>query len=65
MEIKQPKKNCSNSKPSVSELTNGIAIEDENGNKIGYSKKMAKEGISLVVLSRILMAAPGMGMFFH
>ncbi|KAH9416369.1 Sideroflexin-1 [Dermatophagoides pteronyssinus] len=43
-----------------SELTNGIAIEDENGNKIGYSKKMAKEGISLVVLSRILMAAPGM-----
>ncbi|KAI7692755.1 hypothetical protein SSS_08508 [Sarcoptes scabiei] len=43
-----------------SELSNGIAIEDENGEKIGYSKKMAKEAISQVVLSRILMAAPGM-----
>ncbi|KAJ6223898.1 hypothetical protein RDWZM_002443 [Blomia tropicalis] len=43
-----------------SELTDGIAIFDENGEKIGNSKKMAKVAISQVVFSRILMATPGM-----
>ena len=43
-----------------SELTNGIGIFDENGEKIGQSKKMARVAISQVVLSRILMATPGM-----
>ncbi|KAK6328458.1 sideroflexin-2 [Coregonus clupeaformis] len=42
------------------ELLNGIAVTDENGNKLGHSKKAAVKGITQVVISRITMAAPGM-----
>ncbi|XP_076372289.1 sideroflexin-1-like isoform X2 [Tachypleus tridentatus] len=42
------------------ELRHGIPIFDKNGNKLGDSKVAAKWAISQVVLSRILMAAPGM-----
>uniref|UniRef100_A0A674F6I3 Sidoreflexin n=1 Tax=Salmo trutta TaxID=8032 RepID=A0A674F6I3_SALTR len=45
------------------ELLNGIAVTDENGNKLGHSKKAAVKGITQVVISRITMAAPGMSMF--
>lgn len=34
---------------------------DENKNILGESKTAAKQGITAVVLSRILMSAPGMG----
>ncbi|XP_064616341.1 sideroflexin-2-like [Liolophura sinensis] len=43
-----------------SELTDGIAVFDENGNKITESRYAAVKGISQVVASRIVMAAPGM-----
>uniref|UniRef100_A0A3B3ZFQ7 Sidoreflexin n=1 Tax=Periophthalmus magnuspinnatus TaxID=409849 RepID=A0A3B3ZFQ7_9GOBI len=42
------------------EILNGIAVTDENGNKLGASKKAAVKGITQVVISRITMAAPGM-----
>ncbi|XP_065071409.1 sideroflexin-2-like isoform X2 [Rhopilema esculentum] len=42
------------------ELTNGIAVYDENGEFIGHSKRAAVKGITQVVTSRITMAAPGM-----
>ncbi|XP_069016363.1 sideroflexin-2 isoform X2 [Embiotoca jacksoni] len=42
------------------EILNGIAVTDENGNKLGHSKKAAAKGITQVVVSRITMAAPGM-----
>ncbi|CAB1338571.1 unnamed protein product [Coregonus sp. 'balchen'] len=42
------------------ELLNGIAVTDENGNKLGHSKKAAVKGITQVVISRVTMAAPGM-----
>uniref|UniRef100_A0A3P9ACB8 Sidoreflexin n=1 Tax=Esox lucius TaxID=8010 RepID=A0A3P9ACB8_ESOLU len=42
------------------ELLNGIAVTDENGNKLGHSKKAAVKGITQVVVSRVTMAAPGM-----
>uniref|UniRef100_A0A8C8HPB1 Sidoreflexin n=1 Tax=Oncorhynchus tshawytscha TaxID=74940 RepID=A0A8C8HPB1_ONCTS len=45
------------------ELLNGIAVTDENGNKLGHSKKAAVKGITQVVISRITMAAPGMSTF--
>lgn len=34
---------------------------DENKNLLGESKSAARQGITAVVLSRILMSAPGMG----
>lgn len=43
-----------------SEITDGIAVFDENGNKVSTSKLAAVKGISQVVFSRIVMAAPGM-----
>ena len=46
------------------ELTDGIAIVDENGQKLGNSKTMAKVAISQVVVSRIVMAMPGMSKFY-
>lgn len=42
------------------EIINGIEVKDENGNTVGKSRIAAVKGISQVVLSRILMAAPGM-----
>lgn len=42
------------------ELLEGIPVFDANGNKVGESKIAAKKAISLVVFSRICMAAPGM-----
>lgn len=46
-----------------SELTGGIPLTTEDGNvTIGSSQVAAKEGISMVVMSRIGMAAPGMVM---
>uniref|UniRef100_A0A8C4IQ12 Sidoreflexin n=1 Tax=Dicentrarchus labrax TaxID=13489 RepID=A0A8C4IQ12_DICLA len=42
------------------EILNGIAVTDENGNKLGHSTKAAVKGITQVVVSRITMAAPGM-----
>ncbi|KAJ7325149.1 hypothetical protein JRQ81_018169 [Phrynocephalus forsythii] len=42
------------------ELINGITVTDENGNTLGKSRKAAIKGITQVVLSRIVMAAPGM-----
>uniref|UniRef100_A0A673C194 Sidoreflexin n=1 Tax=Sphaeramia orbicularis TaxID=375764 RepID=A0A673C194_9TELE len=44
------------------EILNGIAVTDENGNKLGHSTKAAVKGITQVVVSRITMAAPGMSM---
>uniref|UniRef100_A0A8D2L657 Sideroflexin-1 n=1 Tax=Varanus komodoensis TaxID=61221 RepID=A0A8D2L657_VARKO len=43
------------------ELKYGIPITDENGNRLGESSKAAQQAIVQVVISRILMAAPGMG----
>jgi tricarboxylate carrier len=43
-----------------SELSEGIMLSTESGEKVGESKIAAKEGISQVVLSRIMMASPGM-----
>ncbi|XP_029106485.1 sideroflexin-2 isoform X1 [Scleropages formosus] len=42
------------------EILNGIAITDENGNRLGHSQKAAVKGITQVVISRVTMAAPGM-----
>ncbi|XP_026866192.2 sideroflexin-2 isoform X2 [Electrophorus electricus] len=42
------------------EVLNGIAVTDENGNKLGHSTKAAVKGITQVVISRVTMAAPGM-----
>uniref|UniRef100_A0ACB8EJB2 Sideroflexin-1 n=1 Tax=Sphaerodactylus townsendi TaxID=933632 RepID=A0ACB8EJB2_9SAUR len=46
------------------ELKHGIPITDENGNRLGESTKAAEQAILQVVVSRILMAAPGMGCHF-
>ncbi|XP_058402234.1 sideroflexin-1 isoform X4 [Diceros bicornis minor] len=42
------------------ELKVGIPVTDENGNRLGESANAAKQAITQVVISRILMAAPGM-----
>eukprot|EP00057_Strongylocentrotus_purpuratus_P019803 XP_011674277.1 PREDICTED: sideroflexin-1 [Strongylocentrotus purpuratus] len=42
------------------ELANGIPVFDENGHRVGNSKKAAKSAITQVVISRIFMAMPGM-----
>ena len=44
-----------------SELSEGIEITNENGDKLGESSSAAKTAISQVVVSRIIMASPGMG----
>lgn len=43
------------------ELKVGIPVTDENGNRLGESANAAQQAIAQVVISRILMAAPGMG----
>lgn len=42
------------------ELLEGVSLVDANGNEVGKSRVAAAKGISQVVFSRILMAAPGM-----
>lgn len=42
------------------EIRLGIPVFDEDGNRIGDSRKAAKVAIAQVVLSRVMMAAPGM-----
>uniref|UniRef100_A0A8C5W6T5 Sidoreflexin n=1 Tax=Microcebus murinus TaxID=30608 RepID=A0A8C5W6T5_MICMU len=42
------------------ELRVGIPVTDENGNRLGESANAAQQAIAQVVVSRILMAAPGM-----
>lgn len=42
------------------EILKGIELSDENGNKVTVSKIAAVKGISQVVISRIVMCAPGM-----
>ncbi|XP_025093876.1 sideroflexin-1-like [Pomacea canaliculata] len=42
------------------ELTNGIPVFDENGNRVGTSSRAAASAITQVVVSRIVMAMPGM-----
>ncbi|XP_048671191.1 sideroflexin-1 isoform X4 [Marmota marmota marmota] len=42
------------------ELKAGIPVTDDNGNRLGESANAAQQAISQVVVSRILMAAPGM-----
>lgn len=42
------------------ELFSGIPIFDQNGNRLGESTMAAKSAITQVVVSRILMATPGM-----
>lgn len=44
----------------MKELKDGIPIVDESGKRIGESTVAAKVGITSVLLSRILMASPGM-----
>lgn len=43
------------------ELKAGIPVTDEQGARLGESAHAAKQAITQVVVSRILMAAPGMG----
>ncbi|XP_069756276.1 sideroflexin-2 isoform X2 [Narcine bancroftii] len=42
------------------EIISGIAVTDENENKLGKSRIAAVKGITQVVISRVTMAAPGM-----
>lgn len=42
------------------ELIDGVNVCDSDGNVVGKSRVAAAKGISQVVFSRILMAAPGM-----
>jgi len=42
------------------ELTEGTPVETSDGKRVGLSKVAAREGIAMVTLSRIGMAAPGM-----
>uniref|UniRef100_A0A8C5W6C7 Sideroflexin-1 n=1 Tax=Microcebus murinus TaxID=30608 RepID=A0A8C5W6C7_MICMU len=42
------------------ELRVGIPVTDDNGNRVGESANAAQQAIAQVVVSRIVMAAPGM-----
>ncbi|KAG7190719.1 hypothetical protein KM043_006795 [Ampulex compressa] len=44
----------------ITELQNGIELQNEDGSRVGNSKRAAKEAIASVTLSRILMASPSM-----
>lgn len=45
------------------ELSDGVPVVDNAGNRLGDSKIAAREGIGSVVFSRILMASPGMSKY--
>lgn len=47
----------------ITELKNGIDLQNEKGQHVGNSCKAAREAISSVILSRILMSAPSMSMY--
>lgn len=47
----------------IRELKHGIPVTDENDNRLGESSEAAQQAITQVVVSRILMASPGMGLF--
>lgn len=47
----------------ITELRNGIDLHDEEGKKLGNSRKAAREAIASVTLSRVLMSSPSMGQF--
>ncbi|XP_075222919.1 sideroflexin 2 [Lycorma delicatula] len=42
------------------EILNGVDVFDEDGTRVGVSRLAAVKGISEVVISRIMMCAPGM-----
>lgn len=42
------------------ELIEGVDVQDDKGVVVGKSRLAAGKGISQVIFSRILMAAPGM-----
>jgi len=44
----------------MKELEDGVTLIDKNGNPVGESKIAAQRGIASVVVSRVLMASPGM-----
>nr|XP_012228109.1 PREDICTED: sideroflexin-1 [Linepithema humile] len=44
----------------ITELQKGIELQTEDGTKVGHSKRAAKQAITTVTLSRILMASPSM-----
>lgn len=44
----------------ITELQNGIELQNAEGSKVGQSKRAAKQAIMSVTLSRILMASPSM-----
>lgn len=44
----------------ITELQNGIELQTEEGEKVGHSQLAAKQAITSVTLSRILMASPSM-----
>jgi len=43
------------------EIQEGVPVSDIDGKRLGNSKTAAQRGIALVTISRIGMAAPGMG----
>lgn len=43
------------------ELKVGVPVTDGDGSRLGESARAARQAIAQVVVSRILMAAPGMG----
>jgi len=43
------------------EIQEGVPVTDIDGKRLGDSKTAAQRGIALVTISRIGMAAPGMG----
>lgn len=43
------------------ELKVGIPVTDEEGTRLGESAHAARQAIAQVVVSRVLMAVPGMG----
>ncbi|XP_033209309.1 sideroflexin-1 isoform X2 [Belonocnema kinseyi] len=45
----------------ITELKHGIELQNEKGEKVGNSKKAARDAITSVTVSRILMASPSMG----